>query len=215
MAQQSIKDFDRYRAKGAYHWQWYKTNKYSYADYAHKILGYLPNSGTVIDIGCGDGVMSYLLFKKGLKVTGIDPDETGITLGKQEISRQYFKERPYLAPIALFQGSMIDYLKKQGIQLRKESIYDVPDTQKFDYAVCQEVIEHVPEPQGMLEKVSKIVTQFALFTTPNGLYQKPKEHDYNFWKPEEFVDFLGRERAELLHVDETRVFARLNIQKSF
>lgn len=203
------KVFIRYQERGAYHWQWLRANKYSYRDYAHRTLGYFLEPGTIIDIGCGDGVMSYLLFQRGFDVTGVDPDPIAIQWGCREIVRRHALRHPWDVLRSVFGGGMVPYLSRRGLRLCQESIHDVPDSARFDYALCQEVIEHVPEPQRLIAKVLAITRRFAIFTTPNGLYHEPAPEDYQFWEPDSFLALLGRARAELLEADEMRICARL------
>ena len=40
---------------------------------------------TVLDIGCGTGALSYVLYKKGLKVTGIDIAEKMVEKSKEKL----------------------------------------------------------------------------------------------------------------------------------
>ncbi len=55
---------------------WYEKNHYQgvmQKEYLDKIIEYIGNDGTVLDLGCGTGlpVMNYL-HSKGIKVTGVD-----------------------------------------------------------------------------------------------------------------------------------------------
>jgi 2-polyprenyl-3-methyl-5-hydroxy-6-metoxy-1,4-benzoquinol methylase len=61
-----------------------------------KIASYMPKSGTIVDLGCGEGVMAVLLALSSSKrnVIGIDNDKEKIKLGKSianEIPNLTFK----------------------------------------------------------------------------------------------------------------------------
>lgn len=42
------------------------------------ILGVAPAAGVALDVGCGDGLLTFDLAERGLRVTGIDPDQASI-----------------------------------------------------------------------------------------------------------------------------------------
>jgi 2-polyprenyl-3-methyl-5-hydroxy-6-metoxy-1,4-benzoquinol methylase len=41
------------------------------------------------------------------------------------------------------QGLMIERLEQGQLQFRKQSIYELTESDAFDYAICSEVIEHL------------------------------------------------------------------------
>jgi len=212
-SKQGLKNFDRYKVRGAYHWEWYATNKFAYRDLVHLTLSYFPNKGTIFDVGCGDGLISYQLFRRGLHVTGIDPDGLAIDLGYEEIARAYRQSYPWIALLLRLRGQDIrDYLTQKGLTLRKQSIYDVPVTERYDYALCHEVIEHVPDPEGLIRKVATVTRRFAIFTTPNGNYHTPSEDDYQLWNPESFLRLFGSRRATMVESSQARLVVHLEME---
>lgn len=79
--------FNKYRTKGAYHYQWYKTEPW-YKACIDECVNFCK-SGT-IDIGCGDGLLVSKLYEKGLGVTGVDNDPDAIQLARHHSSGGYF-----------------------------------------------------------------------------------------------------------------------------
>ena len=67
--------FDKYRTRGAFHWQWYETEDW-YKYLVDRCVGFCK--GSAIDIGCGDG----LLLSKLSDGYGIDTDADGIMLAQ-------------------------------------------------------------------------------------------------------------------------------------
>lgn len=70
--------FNKYRAKGAYHWGWYETEDW-YKYLIDRAVEFCK-SGSVIDIGCGEGVLVQKLEEKGLNACGIDKDKDAVAL---------------------------------------------------------------------------------------------------------------------------------------
>jgi len=63
--------FDKYENKGAYHWKQY--NRHSgYRLHVKKVLSWV-RKGRTLDVGAGDGLITYLL-----KATGIDDNEIAV-----------------------------------------------------------------------------------------------------------------------------------------
>jgi len=206
-------EFDKYQKRGAYHWDWYATNKFNYRDYAQRALRFIPNPGKLLDIGCGDGLISYLFYTAGFNVTGIEPNRIAIQLGYREIVRRTVKESPLSRFQFLLSGGAKRYLDKKGIRFYQQSIEEISSSQQFKYAICLEVIEHVPYPKVMINKILELVESTAIISTPNGEFNKPSEYDHQFWTPSEFINLLGPKRATLLHIDENRIFAQLDCHK--
>lgn len=103
--------------------------------------------GKVLDIGCGNGNISYQLAKSGFTVTGMDISEDAIAEAK----------RNYQLPNLEF------------IAVRAEDIGTFRDT-KFDALICSEVIEHLSEPEKLTMVFSKYLNPGGIVavTVPNG-----------------------------------------------
>lgn len=96
---------------------------------------------SMIDIGCGGGLIAEPLARLGATVTGIDPAREGIHAAKQH---------------ALEQKLDIDYRAQ-----RIEDIVEAGET--FDVVTCLEVIEHIPDVAGFLHTCQKAVKPGGLF----------------------------------------------------
>src|SRR6185312_9014321 len=89
-----------------------------------------------LDVGCGGGLLSEALSRKGARVTGIDLAPTMI-----EVARLHAAE----------QGLDIDYRVAAAEELAAAG------AQSFDVVTCMEMLEHVPHPQRMLATLSSLV----------------------------------------------------------
>lgn len=74
--------FNKYRTKGAYHYDWYETEDwYKYLiDRAVKFC-----KGSTLDIGCGEGLLVHKIVDNGHDATGIDFDYDAVNLADPEL----------------------------------------------------------------------------------------------------------------------------------
>lgn len=90
---------------------------------------------TVLDIGCGGGLISEPLSRLGARVTGIDPATENI-----EAARRH----------AEAQGLAIDYRATTVEALADDGL-------TFDTVLCLEVVEHVTDPAAFIALASGLV----------------------------------------------------------
>ena len=90
---------------------------------------------SVLDIGCGGGLISEPVCRMGASVTGIDPGLENIEAARRHASEQ---------------GLAIDY--------RETTVEPLVATgATFDVVLCLEVIEHVPDPGAFLKICAGLV----------------------------------------------------------
>jgi 2-polyprenyl-6-hydroxyphenyl methylase/3-demethylubiquinone-9 3-methyltransferase len=98
--------------------------------------GLRPFAGlSVLDIGCGGGLVSEPVARLGATVTGIDPAAENIAAA---------------ATHAAGQGMAIDYRSCRVEDLVAEKL-------TFDCVLCLEVVEHVPDVAAFLTECAKLV----------------------------------------------------------
>jgi 2-polyprenyl-6-hydroxyphenyl methylase / 3-demethylubiquinone-9 3-methyltransferase len=90
---------------------------------------------SVLDIGCGGGLVSEPLARLGAQVTGIDPAQGAIAAARQHAEAQ---------------DLAIDYRVARVEDLRARG-------ETFDAAVCMEVVEHVPDVCGFLSVLAGLI----------------------------------------------------------
>ncbi|MDD5297274.1 MAG: bifunctional 2-polyprenyl-6-hydroxyphenol methylase/3-demethylubiquinol 3-O-methyltransferase UbiG [Rhodocyclaceae bacterium] len=152
---------------------------------------------SVLDVGCGGGILSEGMASRGAKVTGID-----------------LSDKPLgVARLHLFEsGLQVDYRKVSAEDLAEE----MPGA--FDVVTCLEMLEHVPDPASTVRACATLVRPggqlyfstlnrnlksyvFAVIGAEYVLRLLPKgTHDYaRFLRPSELTRFA---RAADLSVDE-------------
>ena len=205
--------FRKYEIGGAYHWKWYLLNYDGYREFTDRIAGLLPGDGRVLDIGCGDGLMSYIMFRRGLATVGIDDNLLAIEIAEK------------VAPMAingvlgeLFAEDALgheedDQLSQRfhdgQLRYRHQSGYDLNETAGYDHALCVEVIKHVEFPEKLIDRVLDSIREFAIITTPDGSGEEPGPYDHQIWTPDEFGEFLSGHRFEFLDLRPKTISVKL------
>lgn len=206
--------FNKYENRGAYHWEWYEANQFGYRDLVDLAMRHIPNirGATVLDVGCGDGFTSFKLYQKGLKVVGIDTSAEGIRLAREKTNNMRWLQPPWLRfteKIGLNLKKLIRY--RQGdLRFRVQSVYDLDPNERYDYVLCHDVIEHVKHPELLIEKVFNVMRKAAIISTPNAKFKNPRQYDYYMWLPEEFLALFGDKKVELVHCDDSKIYAKMS-----
>ena len=163
------------------------------------IQSLVPLAGKrVLDVGCGGGILSDSMARKGAQVLGID-----------------------LAGKAL-RVAQLHALEAQtpNVQYREQSVEALAEQQpaSFDVVTCMEMLEHVPDPASVVRACSKLVKPggWVFFSTIN---RSPKAflfaivgaeyllsllprgtHEYlKFIRPSELASYSRASGLELLH----------------
>jgi 2-polyprenyl-3-methyl-5-hydroxy-6-metoxy-1,4-benzoquinol methylase len=113
---------------------------------AGALQGALPATAKILDVGCGNGVISRYLGRYGFNVTGIDVSEKAIEIAK-----------------SLNTYNNVKFETKSAEQL-------VAEGEKYDAIICSEVLEHLSNPDALLEVLNKSLATngILLITVPNG-----------------------------------------------
>lgn len=106
----------------------------------------IPDGGRVLDVGCGNGVISRHLGQFGYEVLGIDISEKTIAVANQR--NTYSNVR--------FAAISAEELTAQG--------------ETYDAVICSEVLEHLDQPHLLLHTIHASLKDDGLLvvTVPNG-----------------------------------------------
>lgn len=109
---------------------------------------------TVLDVGCGGGILAESMAARGARVTGIDAGEAPLSVARLH---------------QLESGVEVEYERTTA-----EALADARP-ESFDVVTCMEMLEHVPEPASVIAACARLVKPggHAFFSTIN---RNPKSY---------------------------------------
>lgn len=143
---------------------------------------------TVVDVGCGGGILAESMTRAGAKVTGIDMAQESL-----EVANLHKLES----------GLDVDY------QLNTAEDFALNNPEKYDVVTCLEMLEHVPDPRSVVNACCDMVKPggSVFFSTLNrniksylmaivgaehilGLVPKGTHEHKKFIKPSELLSWI-------------------------
>ena len=89
---------------------------------------------TLLDVGCGAGILSEALAQRGATVSGIDMGNEAIEIAKLHLLESKLR---------------IDYQHSTAEALAEK--LQAEQTAQFEVITCMEMLEHVPDPQSVIQ----------------------------------------------------------------
>ena len=150
---------------------------------------------TVLDVGCGGGILTESMAKKGAIVSGLDADSDIICTAREHANAQ---------------SLAIDYTCSE---------IEAFSSEPFQAITCMEMLEHVADPQGIIYHCARLLQSggYLFLSTINRtpkayltvvlaaeylLQLIPKQtHDYErFIKPSELARMVRKADLELIDI---------------
>lgn len=91
---------------------------------------------TVIDVGCGGGLLAEAMAGRGARVTGIDLAESSLAVARLHL---------------LESGRQVDYRRGSAEELAAQAPVSA------DIVTCMELLEHVPDPASLVDACARLV----------------------------------------------------------
>jgi 2-polyprenyl-6-hydroxyphenyl methylase/3-demethylubiquinone-9 3-methyltransferase len=138
-------------------------------------LGYIDRHAglagkTVLDVGCGGGILSESMAGLGASVTGIDLSDKALQVAKLHL---------------LESGKQVEYRKVAVEELAAEQ------PEHYDVVTCLEMLEHVPDPHSVIDACAQLVKPggWVFFSTLN---RNPKSYLFAVIGAEYLLNLLPR-----------------------
>ena len=170
--------FGKYERFGAYRWREVEAvptrhNAVLTARYRVLLNAMDPAARRVLDIGCGDGCLTYQLAQRDKSVVGIDDSLLPLRLARGEFARRHMPREPLLAA-------------GDGRRLPHHD-------EAFDCVILADVIEHIDAPEAVMQEAYRVLSKGGqiLVTTPRRQGAEPA-HEYHC------REYTGSELADLL-----------------
>ena len=141
----------------------------------HKILNYhqffvnnIDENSKILDIGCGNGFLSYDIAKKAQKVVAIDINQKAIFIANKRFSK-----------------NNLEFIVGDATK------YDF--TEVFDYIILSNVLEHIKDRQSFLNKIKRF-SKTILIRVPMldrswlTIYKKELNYDYRL-DPNHYIEY--------------------------
>ncbi len=129
-----------------------------------------PAGLSVLDVGCGGGILSEAMAHHGARVTAIDMAEASLSVARLHLLESKLD---------------IDYRKCAAEELAAEQ------PGQFDVVTCLEMLEHVPDPSAVVKACHTLVKPGGLvfFSTIN---RNPKSYLFAIVGAEYVLNLLPR-----------------------
>ncbi|UCD92162.1 MAG: methyltransferase domain-containing protein [Methanobacteriota archaeon] len=125
---------------------------------------------TVLDLGCGLGALSLPASRRVKSVKGIDLDQSYIARCRERVEREGITNATF----------------------EVKSLFDLDGHEQYDIVLCSDVLEHVEDQDGLMEKIIISLGDGGVFyLTTNNKYW-PMEGHFGML----FLSYLPRNKAE-------------------
>ncbi len=133
---------------------------------------------SVLDIGCGGGILSESMQKRGAYVTGIDA-----TLSVLEVAKLHAIENNLYNTHS--KTNTLNYIHTTA------EAYAIEYPHSFDVVTCMELLEHVPDPLSIIKAAATLVkpSGHLFFSTLN---RTPKSYLFSILGAEYLLKLLPR-----------------------
>lgn len=138
-------------------------------DYVDRLCGGLAGK-RVLDVGCGGGILSESMVRRGAEVMGIDMGEAPLKVAELH---------------SLESGVEVAY-RQVPVEILAEE-----QPERFDVVTCMEMLEHVPNPDSVVQACARLLRPggWVFFSTLN---RNPKSYLFAIIGAEYILNLLPK-----------------------
>lgn len=142
----------------------YPLRRYAHRKGYESIQALVTPGTSVLDAGCGEGVLAWYLAERGANITAMDISEPNLVAAER-----FLRERGVIDRVTLVHGDA-------------ESL-PFPD-ESFDVVVSSHVLEHLPDFDRGLAELHRVTRSYAIVALPTclNLAAASQLGGANFWK---------------------------------
>lgn len=141
-----IKEFDKYRTLGPYHWKYLRRHP-DYIERVEAVCAKVAAGQNCLDLGCGDGAYIYRVAAKCNHVVGVDVDPDGLRWARRQLDKHQVKN------YTLIEANFADLLGRRRLH---------PAIRRYELIYSMDCIEHLYEPAELLELMSRHLGRHGL-----------------------------------------------------
>lgn len=134
----------------------------------------------ILDVGPGHGFFSFLVKKEFPQYGAIDIvdiSETSLSMTQKILG---------------FDDNKISYYHKD--------VFDYPDSEKYDFIVLGEVIEHLDDPKSILKKLSHLLADDGILWVTTPTNSPALDHVYLFKTKDDVLELLKESGLKICNV---------------
>lgn len=143
----------------------------------------------VLDVGCGGGILSESMARRGARVTGIDAGETPLAVARLHLHES---------------GLEVNYQQCTAEDLARQ------EAGAFDVVTCLEMLEHVPDPAAVINACARLIREDGRVILST-ISRNPKAYLFAVLGAEYLLRLLPRgthEYARFIRPSEMEAWAR-------
>jgi 2-polyprenyl-3-methyl-5-hydroxy-6-metoxy-1,4-benzoquinol methylase len=129
------------------------------------------SSGTVLEVPCGTGIYISEFARRNPAwfARGIDLSESSVAFSK-EIAR----------------------LSAAAVSVLRQDVFALPQEPKYDRIICGELLEHLEDPEALLEKLAAMVAPGGRIFLTTAIWAANIDHIYLFTSADEVRSMLAK-----------------------
>jgi 2-polyprenyl-3-methyl-5-hydroxy-6-metoxy-1,4-benzoquinol methylase len=127
----------------------YRIRRYAHLTTYQTILKYIKKDDNVLEVGCGEGILSVMMAKKGARVMATDISEKNIEVAKKLALKQEISNR---------------------IEFGIEDVENLSfENDSFDVVVADNILEHLPDIKKGFSEIKRVSRKNIIIALPTCL----------------------------------------------